>query len=84
MAYLTVESEGLRTIHDRLVEEFGAVDDLEGPPYVPHLTLARGGPSDAPAALAERSFDPISFTAKTLDFYDSERAERVESITLSE
>jgi len=83
VAYLAVESEGLQRAHERLVEEFDAVAGLEGADYVPHLTLARGGPHDAPAALTERDVDPISFTASKLDCYDSEHTERVESIQLS-
>lgn len=82
VAYLAVEGEGLTRIHDRLVEEFDAVENLEGPAYVPHVTLARGGPQSAPEPLEDRDFEPVRFTVETLELYDSVHAERVESIPL--
>lgn len=84
VAYLAVESPGLERIHDRLVTAFDAVPGLEGPDYVPHLTLARGGPPSAARTLLERSFEPISFTAETLRLYDRDREQAVETIRLVE
>lgn len=82
VAYLAVESAGLQRAHERLVAEFGAVDGLEGPDYVPHVTLARGGSRDAVARLADRSVEPIEFSVTELHAYDTDRGERVESIPL--
>lgn len=82
VAYLAVEGEGLSRIHDRLVGEFDAVAELEGPNYVPHVTLARGGPQSAPNPLQYREIESVRFTVDTLELYDSVHTERVESIHL--
>lgn len=82
VAYLAVEGDGLHTIHDRLVDEFDPVADLEGPAYVPHVTLARGGPDSAVDPLENREIEPLRLTVDTLELYDSDHAERVESISL--
>ncbi|MFB6086234.1 MAG: 2'-5' RNA ligase family protein [Halodesulfurarchaeum sp.] len=82
VGYLAVEGQGLRAIHDRLVETSGAVDTLEGPDYVPHVTLARGGPRSAADQLLARDTEPVTFTVETLEFYDSAHAERIEAIPL--
>ncbi len=52
VVYLTVQSPGLIRLHQQLCESFGAVDGLEGDQYVPHITVARGGPSDLGELLA--------------------------------
>ncbi|MBS3760177.1 2'-5' RNA ligase family protein [Halodesulfurarchaeum sp.] len=82
VAYLAVEGEGLSRIHDRLVAEFEAVETLEGPNYVPHVTLARGGPQSAPDPVQDREIEPVRFRVDTLELYDSVHTERVESISL--
>jgi 2'-5' RNA ligase len=82
VVYLAAESEGLRRAHDRLVAEFGAVDGLEGPDYVPHVTLARGGSRNAVNRLADRSIEPFEFSVTELHCYDSDRGERMEPIPL--
>lgn len=83
VAYLAVESPELERVHERLVAAFDAVPGLEGPDYVPHLTLARGGPPSAAAALAEASVEPVSFTVEALSLYDTERTQAVDSIALT-
>lgn len=82
VAYLSIESPGLAQLHDRLIEEFGPVEGLEGPAYVPHVTLARGGPRSAVEALRDRAVEPVSFTVDTLELYDSRHGERIEAIAL--
>ncbi|MFW5918024.1 MAG: 2'-5' RNA ligase family protein, partial [Haloferacaceae archaeon] len=57
VVYLAVESPPLRRLHLRLVDEFGAVDDLEGESYVHHVTLARGGSLQDAARLAETEIE---------------------------
>ncbi|MDZ7849896.1 MAG: 2'-5' RNA ligase family protein [Halodesulfurarchaeum sp.] len=82
VGYLAVEGQGLWTIHDRLVDVFGAVEALEGPDYVPHVTLARGGPPSAADRLLAREIEPVTFSVETLEFYDSAYDERIEAIPL--
>lgn len=67
VVYLAVESPGLRSIHRRLVAEFGAVDGLEGDDYDPHVTLARGGSVADAERLATRPIDPITWTVSELE-----------------
>lgn len=82
VAYLAVAGQGLRAVHAALVEEFDAIEGLEGPDYVPHVTLARDGPAAAAGSFLDREIDPVTFTVDTLELYDSVHRERVESISL--
>jgi 2'-5' RNA ligase len=84
VVYLAVESPGLRDLHRRLVEAFGAVDDLEGEAYVPHVTLARGGGAAARDALADLralDVDPVTWTVSDLHLWS--RARRAAAWTVS-
>lgn len=76
VVYLTVESPGLERVHEQLVEELGAIDNLEGPDYTMHVTLARGGDLADAKALAATEIEPVSWTISELQFYDA-RHERV-------
>jgi 2'-5' RNA ligase len=86
VAYLAVESPGLRDLHRRLVGAFGAVDDdLEGAGYVPHVTLARGGGAsarDALDTLRERDVDPVTWTVSELDLWSRARREAAWTVSL--
>lgn len=82
VVYLAVESPGLRGIHDRLVEAFGAIEGLEGAEYVPHVTLGRGGSPGAVDRLTSRDVDPITWTATELELVDARGRERVSGISL--
>ena len=82
VAYLAVEGTELYGLHDRLVDEFSPVQGLEGPDYVPHITLARGGSGETADRLETRSIEPVRITVDTLELYDSTHGERVESIPL--
>jgi 2'-5' RNA ligase len=65
VVYLTVESPGLRDLHGRLVERFGAVPELEGDDYTPHVTLARGG-AVADAERLAGPVEPVTWTVSRL------------------
>lgn len=82
VVYLAVESPGLRRLHRRLVEAFGAVDDLEGESYVLHVTLARGGSVDAAARLADTEIEPITWTVSELLLWNQKYREVVRRISL--
>jgi len=82
VVYLRVESSGLREVHGRLVDEFGAVDGLEDGEYVPHVTLARGGDEAAAERLAERDVEPVSWTVTELRFRDARYGETVSTVSL--
>ena len=72
VVYFTVESPGLRRLHERLVEEFEAIPGLEGADYVPHITLARGGEIH-PQQLTElcnHEIEPLSWSVERLVFWD--------------
>lgn len=71
VVYLAVESPGLLELHDRLVDEFGAIDGLEGEDYTPHVTLARGGDLASAERAAERGVDPVAWTVTELEFFDA-------------
>lgn len=73
VVYLAVESPGLWELHERLCQTFEPVARLEGPDYTPHVTVARGGSTDA----AERVLgpvEPVEWTVTELQFWDATRA----------
>ncbi|MFB6079625.1 MAG: 2'-5' RNA ligase family protein [Haloferacaceae archaeon] len=82
VVYLAVESPGLFRIHRRLVDRFGAVPDLEGDDYTPHVTLARGGDRVAAERAAARDVEPVRWTVSRLDAWDADHRETVGSIRL--
>ena len=84
VVYLGVASPGLHDLHNRLVDELGAVTGLEGPSWVPHITLARGGDPTATDLDRLRSHDPdpVTWTVGSLEFYDAHRNERAGTISL--
>jgi 2'-5' RNA ligase len=82
VVYLAVSSPGLVAIHERLVDEFGAIPSLEGDAYVPHITLARGGSADRAEALGALAVEPIEWTVSDLWFYDASHDERVHRLSL--
>lgn len=70
VVYLSVDSPGIESIHAELIEQFEAVEGLEGEQYVPHVTLARGGDLESAKRLADRDIDPITWTVDGLEFWD--------------
>jgi len=82
VVYLSVESPGLRAVHARLCERFGAIEEFEGDDYSPHVTLARGGTIDDAERLAELSVEPVTWTVDELQLYDPKYLERAASISL--
>jgi 2'-5' RNA ligase len=78
VAYLRVESSGLRRLHGQLCERFGTAEDIEGEDYVPHVTVARGGDADR---LVGREAD-VSWTVDRLHVWSGDYDEPVESIAL--
>lgn len=79
--YLAVESPGLHRLHRRLVSEFGAVPELEGEAYTPHVTLARGGSVDAARRLVD-DVEPIEWVVSELHFFDPRYRETVGRVSL--
>lgn len=82
VVYLSVESPGLRALHERLCEEFDVVDGVEGDDYTPHVTIARGGERAAADRLVARECDPIAWTVEELVFHDAERGQSVSRVSL--
>lgn len=82
VCYLAVESPQLQSLHTDLCASFGTVDGLEGDQYVPHITLARNGPSRAVERLTQYDFEPITWTADELVVWDARHQEPIEPITL--
>ncbi|MGM0398505.1 MAG: 2'-5' RNA ligase family protein [Halobacteriota archaeon] len=82
VAYLGVESPGLRSLHERLADALGALPALEGDDYTPHVTLARGGDDRAIERLRNAPLETVSWTVDELEFYDARHDERIESVPL--
>ncbi|MFC4549559.1 MULTISPECIES: 2'-5' RNA ligase family protein [Halorussus] len=82
VVYLAVESPGLYAVHERLLDEFPPVEEMEGDDYTPHVTLARGGDVAAARRLAEREVEPVAWTASRLALWDSKYEEEVASFSL--
>lgn len=75
VVYLAVESPGLEQIHQTLTDAFGAVPELEGEAYVPHITLGRGGSPQTIDQLQATAFEPISWTVSELVIWDAQYGE---------
>ena len=85
VVYLAVESPGLVALHRRLCAEFGPAPGIEGDDYVPHVTLARGGGSEAAAAAARlvaAGVEPVTWTVRELVLYDARVGEPVGRVRL--
>lgn len=82
VVYLAIDSSGLVDLHERLLEVFDPVEELEGSAWVPHVTLARGGSNEAAEVLVERSIEPVTWTVGHLQFYDARSRERVGTVSL--
>lgn len=81
VVYLAVDSPGLRELHEAFVDAYGAVEELEGSDYTPHITLARGG-SVADAERLAGEVDPISWTVSRIQIWDSRYREAVSRYSL--
>ncbi|WP_276252104.1 2'-5' RNA ligase family protein [Haloarcula rara] len=82
VVYLAVESPPLRALHERCCGAFDPVAGMEGPEYVPHVTIARGGDPAAARRLVERDIDPVTWTVEELVFFDAERGQPVSRVSL--
>ena len=82
VVYLAVESPGLRQLHKKLVDAYGAVEGLEGVDYVPHVTLARGGSMADVERIAEMGVESVSWTVSELTIWDSRYREPVSRYSL--
>jgi len=82
VVYLVVESEGLRALHDKLIETFEPIDQIDGDGYDPHVTIARGGSPERATQMTQRSIDPISWEVTELLFWDAERKQAVSRLSL--
>ena len=82
VVYLAVDSPGLEVIHADLTDAFDPIPGLEGPDYVPHVTLARGGTERDADRLAARDVEPIRWTVTELEFYDARRRQPVSRVSL--
>ncbi len=82
VVYLAVESPGLERLHYRLASAFDPVEGIEGEAYVPHVTIARGGPERAAHRITDRQIDPIEWTASELVFWDGDRNQPAGRVSL--
>lgn len=83
VVYLAVESPGLIDLHERLLAVVDPVEGVEGPDYVPHITLARGGADEAALErVLDATVSPVAWTVSTLEFWDANRGERAGRLSL--
>lgn len=82
VVYLVVESEELRALHDKLIDTFDPINQIDGDGYDPHVTIARGGSPERANQITERSIDPISWEVAELLFWDAERKKAVSRLSL--
>jgi 2'-5' RNA ligase len=82
VVYLVVESEELRALHEKLIDTFEPIDQIDGDGYDPHVTIARGGSPEQARQMTERSIDPISWEVDELLFWDAERKQAVSRLSL--
>jgi len=82
VVYLAVESPGIRRLHRKLVDAYGAIEGLEGVDYVPHVTLARGGSVVDAEQVAEVEVEAVSWTVSEVVLWDSRYREPVSRYSL--
>lgn len=83
VVYYDVESPGLEALHAALVDRFGPTDSaIEGPHYVPHVTLARGGERVHLERITGPVTPPIEWTIDELVLWSARYDQRVATITL--
>lgn len=80
--HLVVESEELHRLHLHLSDIFPPVEGIEGEGYNPHVTVARGGSTEAAERISERAIDPITWTVTELIFWDAVRKQPVSRVSL--
>lgn len=82
VVYFTVESPGLRAVHEQLVDDFSVIEEYQGDDYVPHVTLARGGNIAVAEQLTEREVEPVSWTVNRVALWDATYDEVVATFSL--
>lgn len=82
VVYLTLDSPGLDNLHRDLVEEMGAMPELEGQNYTMHITLARDGSIEDAQRLAEKQVEEITWTVNELLLWNAKEAKAAERISL--
>lgn len=83
VVYLAVDSPGIEALHHALVERFGTADvAIEGDAYVPHVTLARGGPLQGLDAVTGPLECPIEWTVEALELWSVRHEQPVATLSL--
>jgi hypothetical protein len=82
VVYLAVESPELCRLHRQLAAVFPPVEEIEGPEYTPHVTVARGGSRHGAERVTDRAVEPISWTVSELLFWDASCHQSVSTVSL--
>lgn len=82
VVYLAVESPGLMALHKHLCDVVEPVPGIEGPDYVPHITIGRTTEEAAMERLRDREAPEIRWTVTELKFWDAKYEESVGRISL--
>jgi 2'-5' RNA ligase len=82
VVYLAVESPPLVALHERLCDVVDPVPGIEGPDYVPHITIGRGGSNSSIQQLEHRRPVAKSWTVSRLVFWDGRHGEEIGRLSL--
>lgn len=82
VVYLAVETPGLVALHERLCDAADPIDGIEGPDYVPHVTLGRGGNPDDVAGFVDRDVPATEWTVDALVGWNATYREHVDRLPL--
>lgn len=80
--YLAIESAPLVRLHEALCDVVDPIPGLEGPAYVPHITIGPAPDPDAIARIKARAPEPESWTVSELIFWDARHEEPVGRVPL--
>ena len=83
VVYLAVDSPELRQLHRQLAAVFPPVEEIEGPAYTPHVTVARGGSHHRAERVTDRRVEPITWTVSELLFWDATCHQSVSTVSLN-
>ncbi len=85
VVYLAIESPGLQRLHEHLVDILEMVPGIEGPDYVPHITLARGdGALTVLEQLREIGIADHEWEVDRLTFWNSRRQASIGDLHLQD
>lgn len=82
VVFLAVSSPHLLDLHTGLCSLFEPIEGIEGPDYVPHITLGRSENIEVVATLLDLPFEPIEWTVTEFHLWDATYNQPISKIAI--